>query len=123
METKKATKVYLNQVFALENHRIELRNLQKFSVLRKKVPEYQQRFHRLCMSEKSQLFEWYHSENTMFQHPRRRKFYQKRSQQEQNLTQNFTKMLHLRDNLQNDRIHIMQSPQIMLKSCVVATMW
>lgn len=121
METKKATKVYLNQLCALENHSIELRKLQKFSLLRK-VPE-NQRFHRLCMSEKSQLFEWYLSENTMFQHPRRRKFYLKRAQQGQNLSRNFAKMLYFRDNLQNDGIFIMQTPQIMLKSSVVATMW
>lgn len=80
--------------------------------------------YRLYLNGKiKQQFQWFLSENKMFQRPRRRKVDRKSTHQGHNLRHLFAKMPCITDNLPADDLIFVQIHQFMLKSSVVNTMW
>lgn len=122
METKEAQKIYSNYFYAVNKCGIELRKLPRVCKLRGK---FQQNLrHRYSLSAKNQqLYEWYPSENTMFQNPRRRKLHQKRVHQGHNSLVNWPKMPFISDNYSDVNMKSVQTCPNMSKSDVKTTMW
>lgn len=116
METKQANKFNLVNFYGkniCENSLNEFKNCECYE---KKIQC------RLCINnDNNKQFEWYLSENKMFQYPRRRKLLKKHNQQGQRKVKNIFKMAYSWDNIENMDTIILQTPRIMLKSSV--TMW
>lgn len=125
METKKVQKIGSNHSYAVNNCEIAVKNLRKsFEISKiggKLLQNQRHRFHLNAKNQQQQI-EWYLSKNIMFQHPRRRKFYQKRMHQGHKTQANLPKMPYFTDICRNVDRNSVQNCQFMLKSSS-ATMW
>lgn len=124
METKKVQQIGSNHLYAVINCEIAVNNLRK-SLKLNKIGEnlLQNQRHRYHLNAKNQQqIEWFLSETTMFQHPRRRKLYQKRVHQGHKTQANLPKMPYFTDIRRNVNRNSVQTGQFMLKSSS-ATMW